>query len=143
MDDEPDGAPTELSAHMQRLSFVRTGAEADLEVGYGCRIAEPRAAVRLVLLGRLPEVVARRGVMATRRHPACAGADHAPLRATEHLAGSTLIPPVFRRLSSSAQACLVGAPRSAASWFGVPAGCLGATDGRATRRQPPQRKVGS
>jgi len=55
------------------------------------------------------DVSARRGIMASHRQPAYAGAAHAPLPVTEHLTDSTLILPVFHQMSESEQARVVDA----------------------------------
>ncbi len=59
------------------------------------------------------DISARRGIMATHRQPAYAGATHAPLPVTEHLTDTTLILPVFHQMSESEQARVVDALRSA------------------------------
>jgi dTDP-4-amino-4,6-dideoxygalactose transaminase len=61
------------------------------------------------------EVSARRGIMATHRQPAYAGAAHVPLPVTEHLTDSTLILPVFHQMSESEQARVVDALRTAST----------------------------
>ena len=157
-----------------RHASVLAPPEEYLEVGYNYRMTDLQAAVGIVQLGRLPEVVARRreiaatytkqiadlpglravadpawgtcnfqsfwvevgpefpldrdgllahlasadisarrGIMATHRQPAYAGAIHAPLPVTEHLTDTTLILPVFHQMSESEQSRVVDALRSA------------------------------
>ena len=60
------------------------------------------------------DISARRGIMATHRHPAHAGPDHAPLPVTERLTDSTLILPVFHQMTPDEQGRVVDALRTAA-----------------------------
>lgn len=74
-------------------------------------VSEPYPLDREGLLAHLAEagVSARRGIMASHRQPAYAGADHGPLPVTEHLTDSTLILPLYHQLTTAEQSRVVDA----------------------------------
>ena len=78
-------------------------------------VSDPFPLDREGLLGRLAEqeVSARRGIMASHRQPAYAGADHGPLPVTERLTDATLILPVFHQMTDDELRRVVDAVRSA------------------------------